>query len=199
MSSNGEEHFAAQKSITLGEKNSGPRVGPITISEIMYNPQNGTGEYIELHNFSSEEVLLYDEKNPQNTWKIDEIGMAFPTGIKVGVGEKILIISKAISVSDFRKLYSVPENVQIFFKTVDLANNGGTLTLLKPEEPYIDSAVSLSAIVNPYMIYDQVTYTDAAPWPKEADGQGMSLVKTESSAYGNEPANWKAAKPSPGK
>lgn len=199
LSSTGEEHFVAQKSISLGEKNAGPRVGPITISEVMYKPTNIVGEYIELHNFSSEDVLLYDKKNPQNTWKIDEIAMALPTGVTMGAGEKILIISKAITVSDFRKLYGVSENVQIFSKTVDLADSGATLTLLKPEEPYIDSATSLSTIINPYMIYDKVSYKNAAPWPKEADGQGMSLVKTQSSAYGNDPANWKAAKPSPGK
>lgn len=36
------------------------------------------------------------------------------------------------------------------------------------------------------------------PWPTAAAGQGASLTRLAPSAYGNDPANWHAAAPSPG-
>jgi hypothetical protein len=55
---------------------------------------------------------------------------------------------------------------------------------------------------------DRVVYSDGShpqdfaegvdPWPVEADGQGSSLNRTARSDYGNDPANWHAALPSPG-
>ena len=36
------------------------------------------------------------------------------------------------------------------------------------------------------------------PWPVKADGQGSSLSRIDPAAYGNDPANWQAATPSPG-
>ena len=37
----------------------------------------------------------------------------------------------------------------------------------------------------------------ADPWPVEADGQGLSLHRVTPTSYGNDPANWQAAPPSP--
>jgi hypothetical protein len=198
LTSTGEEHFVAQKSLTLEKENSGPLVGPVVISEIMYNPQNGIDEFIELYNISSSEVPLYDTQNPQNSWKIDEV-MSFPADTKIGAGEKILVLSNAATISEFRTLYGVPENVQIFSTTVNLANSGGTLTLSKPEKPFTDNTADTITNVVPYMVFDKVTYKDAGQWPKEADGLGMSLQRIVNSEYGNDPANWKAGEPSPGK
>ena len=56
---------------------------------------------------------------------------------------------------------------------------------------------------------DRVVYGDGAhpqdyptgvdPWPVEADGQGQALSRIDVTAYGNDPANWQAATPSPGR
>jgi hypothetical protein len=198
VTSTGEEQFVAQKSTTLEKENSGPLVSSVIISEIMYNPQNGLDEFIELYNTSNAEVSLFDINHPENTWKIDEV-MPFPADTKIGAGERILVLSNATTISEFRTLYDVPENVQIFSTSVNLSNGGGTLTLSKPEEPYVDSTADSVTNVVPYMVFDKVTYTDGGLWPKEADGQGMSLQRIDCSAYGNDPANWKASNPSPGK
>jgi len=55
---------------------------------------------------------------------------------------------------------------------------------------------------------DRVVYSDGShpgdfaegvdPWPTKADGQGSSLTRLDPAAYGNDPANWDAATPSPG-
>jgi hypothetical protein len=37
------------------------------------------------------------------------------------------------------------------------------------------------------------------PWPAAADGQGQSLARKDAHVYGNDPANWQAAAPSPGR
>ena len=57
VTSLGEEHFVAQSALTLNTNNSGPKVGPVVISEIMYHPPDLAGgednqddEFIELRN-----------------------------------------------------------------------------------------------------------------------------------------------------
>jgi len=51
---------------------------------------------------------------------------------------------------------------------------------------------------------DSVEYNEAATWPNAADGTGASLQHrhpdgpTPADFYGNDPANWIAADPTPG-
>jgi hypothetical protein len=45
---------------------------------------------------------------------------------------------------------------------------------------------------------DRVRYNDKAPWPAAADGSGASLQRRAPFAYGDDPANWAAAVPTPG-
>jgi len=76
----GGEDFAAQQSNTLGAANSGPRVGPVVITEVLYEPvpiMEGTNavddtlnEFIELENITSEAVPLFDPARPHNTWRL---------------------------------------------------------------------------------------------------------------------------------
>lgn len=194
--STGDIHFVIQKEITLGKENTGPRVGPLVISEIMYNPINGH-EYIELTNISSKAVRLYDPKNPKNTWKIRGLKFSFPENISIAIGGIILVVSDTIKANDFRTLYSVPAEVQIFNDTGNLDNKGETITLLKPEDPYIPDSTKMTIKV-PYMDIDKVQYNDKAPWPIDADGNGASLERKNLFAYGNDPVNWIAKAGTPG-
>jgi len=50
----------------------------------------------------------------------------------------------------------------------------------------------------PQILADRVKYHAAAPWPIAADGIGPSLQRLNSAAYGNDPANWAGALPTPG-
>jgi hypothetical protein len=45
---------------------------------------------------------------------------------------------------------------------------------------------------------DKVVYSDAPPWPTNADGSGQSLQRLNAMSYGNEPTNWIAAAPTAG-
>jgi hypothetical protein len=49
----------------------------------------------------------------------------------------------------------------------------------------------------PRLLEDEVIYDNIAPWPNAASG-GQSLSRVTASAYGNDPASWIAAAPSPG-
>ena len=62
--STGEEQWPAQAALTLGTTNSGPRVGPVVINEILYHPAPGYDEFVELHNLSNATVPLYDPAYP---------------------------------------------------------------------------------------------------------------------------------------
>jgi hypothetical protein len=44
-----------------------------------------------------------------------------------------------------------------------------------------------------------VAYDDEAPWPPAADGSGASLQRRNANGYGNDPANWEALEPTPGR
>jgi hypothetical protein len=46
---------------------------------------------------------------------------------------------------------------------------------------------------------DEVRYNDKAPWPPGADGGGPSLQRRDSAGYGDDPINWYAANPTPGR
>lgn len=49
-----------------------------------------------------------------------------------------------------------------------------------------------------FVLADRVAYRDAWPWPEAADGLAFSLQRLVETEYGNDPANWTAAAPSPG-
>src|SRR5204862_3493183 len=66
-------------------------------------------------------------------------------------------------------------------------NAGETVELNKPTT-LLGGQVS-------YVLVDEVSYRDSAPWPAGADGAGLSIQRKDSTAYGNDPANWTAAPP----
>jgi len=45
-------------------------------------------------------------------------------------------------------------------------------------------------VYTPYVLIDQVEYTDTVPWPINSDGAGNRLDRIVDSHYGNDPANW---------
>jgi hypothetical protein len=193
ITSTGEEHFAAQKSLTLGTANAGPLVGPLVISEIMYNPDNTHFEYVEVKNTGTAPESLYDPHYPANTWKIDGIGFSFPAATILQAGEAAVIISSTIAEAQFRTLHSVPAAAKVFTMTGSLSNDQDSLALLKPAEPYIDGTT-----IVPCMTIDKVNYKDSSPWPG-ADGDGQALIRKNVNAYGNDPQNWTAGSPGPGR
>ncbi|MBA7487128.1 hypothetical protein ES707_22690 [subsurface metagenome] len=208
-SSTGNYNFVPMSRNTAGSANAAPKVGPIVINEIMYNPSwpeggsytNDQYEYVELHNISAEPVTLYryDRSLP---WKFtDGIDFTFPDDIPVTIpaGGYLLVVKNPEA---FTWRYpAVPVEKVLGPYSGKLNNGGERLQLSMPGD--VDEFGTRY-----YIRVDRVSYSDGSHpedcpggvdlWPTEADGAGKSLERRFSSDYGNDPDNWRAAIPSLG-
>jgi hypothetical protein len=185
----------------------GPAAQSIRINEIMYNPASSDGaEYVELLNTANSAITLYDAirgvpwrftDNPENP----SIDLPFPieSPVTLAPGECLLLVK---DLDALQTVYDVPAGVQILeWGDGKLANGGETLQISRPGDEGFDGK-------RLWIPADHVTYSDGShpeafaagvdPWPAQADGKGMSLTRIDPQADGNNPANWKAAVPSPG-
>jgi hypothetical protein len=189
--------------------NAYPKVGPIVISEIMYNPSwpvgdsytNDQYEYIELHNISLEPVTLYSYHEEQ-PWKFtDGIDYIFPEDVPVTIpaGGYLLVVKDPQA---FAWRYpDVPAEKILGPYSGSLNNAGERLELSLCGNVYEFGT-------RYYMRIDRVSYSDGfhpenCPggvdlWPKATEGNGESLTRKISFDYGNDPDNWTASTPSPG-
>ena len=189
INSVGEEQFPAQKTQTFGAANSGPLVNAVVINEIHYHPVPGGDEFIELHNPTDAAGLFYDANYLTNTWKLDGIDFTFPTNTMIPAYGYVLLVTT--NPASFRAKFNVPADVQIFTYAGLLQDSGERLSLIKPGEPTTNSV--------PQIVKDSVRYNDKAPWPPAADGSGASLQRITATEYGDDPINWLAAAPTPGR
>lgn len=160
-----------------GAANGAPAIGPVVLSEIMYNPVESGSEFVELHNVSGSPVDL-------SGWDIDGIsGFSFPPGTSIPGGGFLLLLDLAkTDEATFRSTYSVPAGVPIFGEFFDLGNGGESLRLEKPNPVF----------GQPDILVEKVRYNDKAPWPTEADGAGPSLERLPPDRFGFEPLHWRA-------
>jgi hypothetical protein len=194
---------------TPGSANAGPQVGPVVISEIMYNPDWPSGgsftndqyEYVELQNISAEPVTLfdYDEGAP---WEFtDGIAFTFDADVPVTIPARgYLVVARDPAAFSWR-YPNVPIEKILGPYDGRLSNAGEKLELSMPGD--LDASGRRH-----YIRVDRVNYSDGshpedAPgsvdiWPAGADGGGQSLTRRVSTDYGNDPDNWTAEFPSPG-
>jgi len=205
--STGGYDFVALSEPTPGQANADPLVGPVVIDEIMYNPGTpADAEYVELLNIGSAPVTLYDAKE-KTPWRFTddpdgpglELLLPAKPAVTLAAGECLLLVK---DLNLFGTRYTVPAGVKVFaWGEGNLANGGEKVQLSKPGGQDMDGTRN-------WIRVDRVNYSDGLhpeefpagidPWPVTADGQGASLVRIDPTAYGNDPANWKAAAPSPG-
>lgn len=205
LNSVGIESFPAQLTNTLGALNAGPAVGPVIISEFLYNApplpagvQDYNRQFVALRNVSSSAVPLFDPAARTNTWRIrGDVDFDFPTNVTLTVGEQVVVVGfdPAVdlgSAQAFRADFQVPVGVRLFgpFRG-DLGNGSGIVRLGRPNPPTTEGIF--------FPVVDEVAYDDQLPWSPAADGWGGSLHRREPAAYANDPASWVAALPSPGR
>ena len=160
----------------------------MVINEIMYHPDTGGDEFLELKNITTNPVPLFDPANTNNTWRLNGLGFYFPENVILGPTELMLLV--AMDPDAFRAKYSIPAQVQIFGPYLGvLQGSGERLELQRPDVPDTNALA--------YITVDEVRYNDKSPWPIAADGSGPSLQRRNSAAYGNDPANWEAAVATP--
>jgi len=201
----GNYNFVMMDSNTPGWANSYPKVGPIVINEIMYNPASDDQdqEYIELHNITAGAVTLYDSAEAL-PWKFtDGVDYTFPggPGFTIPAGG-YAVIAKDIT-AYMAEYGSPPFGVSILGPyTGSLSNGGEKLELSMPGD--VDEYGARY-----YIRIDRINYSDGSHdsdvpggvdlWPTEADGGGKSLSRKVPADYGNDPDNWTAEDPSPGR
>jgi hypothetical protein len=190
VNSVGDELLPIENSLTFGAANSGPRIGPIVITEINYHPAPADDEFVEFFNITNTPVPLFDPAYPTNTWKLNGLGYTFPTNTTIGPNQVLLLVST--NPAFFRTKYGVPAAVQVLGPVSgSLQNSGETLSLQAPDSPNTNGV--------PYVTVEEVRYNNKAPWPPDADGSGPSLQRLSALAFGNDPINWTAAPPTPGR
>ncbi|MCF7733110.1 MAG: lamin tail domain-containing protein, partial [Akkermansiaceae bacterium] len=186
-------NFVPLATPTPGAPNSRPRVGPIVISEINYQPaDHADAEYLELLNVSAAPVTLYDPVKDA-AWRIsDGVEYEFPAGAGAVVmqpGER-LVLTKSLAV--FNAVFTVPSGTRVSEWTAGrLSNSGEQLQLVRP-------AGLDSLNVRQFARVDRVNYDSAAPWPSSPAGGGTALTKIVAADYGNDFVNWIAATANPG-
>lgn len=189
INSAGQILYPPQKQLTLGAANSGPRVGPVVINEVRYQPAPGEEEFVELKNITGQAVKLYDADHPTNTWKIDGINFVFPQNLEIPANG--LLVISATDPALFRSRNGVPQAVQVLGPySGTLQDNGELLEVTRPDAP---DTLADGKVLVPYITVDAVRYSNETPWPLEAAGAGPSIERINSAAFGNDPSNWRAS------
>ena len=105
-------------------------------------------------------------------------------------------VNQPAVLSAFRGKYGLPDNLTILGPYRGrLDNSRESVSLSRPDLPQMPPQPDAGFV--PYVLVDRVAYSDTSPWPTNADGGGTSLQRLVAGAYGNDPANWKAAAPTP--
>ena len=203
----GDFAFVAAGAATPGQTNAYPQVGPVVINEIMYHPSGVQDtQYIELVNISNAPVTLYDSEEGI-PWRLIDASRASGVDLLLPSDPPITLepLKYVLLVKDraaFVAKYSVPASTPIVEWTFgSLGDAGGRLALSKPGD--------LNDGEQQWVTVDSVAFSDGShgadfpggvdPWPPQADGQGLSLVRLRAGGYGSDPANWCAELPSPGR
>ncbi|MBU0679164.1 MAG: lamin tail domain-containing protein, partial [Verrucomicrobia bacterium] len=181
---------------TLSSSNSGPRIGPLLITEVMYNPSSGNAdhEYIEIYNPGLTSTNL-------NNWQLsDGVDYTFtntmigPTGLIVVITFDPTLPANAARLSDFRSTYSIGANVLLVGGFDGQLNNAGErVRLFRPDDPPAEEPTFI-----PLLLEDEVEYDEIAPWPTAPDGHGPSLSRLVPPRWGDDPYSWFSGNASPG-
>jgi hypothetical protein len=203
--STGRTEFVAQSARTLGGSNAGPRVGPVVLRTILYDPRarvfgttrvdNLHDQYIELFNNSDVAVPLYDVQYPANTWKISAgVDFSFPPGVVLPPHGSLLVVGfdpnlDAYEREAFRLESGYDADVPVYGPfTRRLGREDDEIDLRKPGLPVAAPAPDAGLV--PYVRVERVVYSAHAPWPTNLSGSGMALRRVRLDGYANDPANW---------
>jgi hypothetical protein len=174
---------------TFGATNSGPRVGPVIVSEFMYQPASGnsTLEFVEVFNPGPATENL-------TNWKlVGDVDFTFPTNTLLPAGQTLAVLSfdpklpnNTALLTAFRNAYGVSTNVALLGAYLGtLSDTGNAFRLQRPDEPPAGEPNYL-----PMLLEDEVDYSATLPWPTAAAGGGPSLQRRGPDAWGNDPQSW---------
>ena len=193
----GDGVFTPMTSFTSGSVNSGPRIGPLVITEIMYNPGDQANanelEFIEIHNSGSNNEDLSD-------WTLETaIGFSFPQGAILTTGSYLLVCgfnpADPAKLSGFQSKYGIDDSITILGPwTGSLSNNSEKIQLKRRDlTGDLQTNITTGSSFYPLIIEDEVIYSDDGDWPTRADGIGSSLSKKTNGTWGMDAENWRSS------
>lgn len=194
VNSDGKISFFNQTSQTFGSENDEPIVGPLVFTDLMYNPDVLTDEFLIIKNISDSSV---SSNSPyladSNGIRVNGIGFKFDFNNPQVFESNESFILTSININTFRSKYAIDENVKIFQFTGSLSNSNELLEIEIPVKRDVETD-DLGTLVydNHYKTMDAFWYYDEEPWPVEADGSGSYLRRISNSGYANEPLQWQA-------
>jgi CotH protein/lamin tail-like protein/Fn3 domain-containing protein/Ig-like domain-containing protein/chitobiase/beta-hexosaminidase-like protein len=208
-----QDRFVSQVSGTLNGPNSGPLIGDVVLSEVNYHPpavfangaywNNSEDEFIELYNRGSSAVNLYHPSDSNVVWKLDKaVEFDFPPGTSIPAGGYIVLVNfnpntKPAMEQAFRTKFNVPAQVRVLGPLQgDLSNDDETVALYQPDTPFTNQN---NVVEVPYVLVEEVQYSDELPWGLAADGAGFSLHRRAPVQYSDDPINWESSSPTPGR
>ncbi len=199
---NGSGELYPMLSRTFGGHNSGPRVGPVIVSEVMYHAPDPDGpggmdpgnlEFVEIFNPTNDAV-------PLNEWRLRG-GIDFDFDATSTLSPQAVIVIVRFDpldqdlAGDFRAVYGIDQTVMLLGPYAGRLSNGGDLVRLeRPDEPPPDDLGFI-----PRLLEDEADFDDELPWPLQPDGQGPSLTRKLPAAWGNDPTSWVPDPPTPGR
>ena len=177
--SDGRVEIVEQVSNTLGSDNAGPRVGPVVINEIMYRPLGGADEFIELHNTSAADVPFSADE--QNSYRLEgAVEYTFPQDVVIRAGSYALVVG--IDPNQFRTNHGIPDNIPILGPySGSLDDEGADIRLVRPGTPNGEV---------PSILVEHVAYDDNEPWPILPSDVNVSINRSNSGEFSNDPINW---------
>lgn len=209
VTTDGQEQFVAQQAPTLGVPNLSPQVAPVVFREIMYHPpdafeqgafwDNDEDEYLEIENIGSV-AIAFAHSIPGHPWLLrGAVDFEIPESFVLAPHRSALLVSfdpdlDPARLTAWRRRWDLSESIPVVGPFRGKMNNSGAeVRLLKPG-PVDRETGDIS-----YVVVDRVAYQDGTPWPAAADGGGASLERKAGLLFGNDPDNWTAALPSPGR
>jgi len=187
--STGEDRFVPMSAATPGAANAAPEVGVVVITEIMYDPptNNQNEEYVELYNRTGLSISFQGAGGLP--WRFTNgIEYSFPVGTSIPAGGRVIIASDPAA---FAAAYGNAGGATVLGPYGGRLSDGEGLELSEP------AALEPGEQQHYYRV-DHVRYDNNDPWPSSPNGGGDSLHRVSTSAFGNDPASWEAASPSPG-
>jgi hypothetical protein len=170
---NGSGTFRTLETATPGGANSWLHIAPVVINEVMYDPitQDGRDEYIELYNWTREDVDL-------SGWSIsDGVSYAFPPGT-VLKASNYLVVTK--DTARLRATHSGVSSNQVYGNFSGTLGNGGErIALSRP-----------GAFAGYPIVVDEVTYGAGGRWGKWSKGGGSSLELIHPLTDHRSPDSW---------
>lgn len=148
-------------------------IASLAFTEIHYHPAvvapevEEDYEFIELMNTGAQTVALGGFKFSAG------IDYTFPGGTTLAAGARLVLARNAAKFATRYPGVAVTGE----FPSSQLSNDGELLELRDVSNNIVASA----------------TWSDTAPWPENADGNGFSLVRINTAASGSDPANWRSS------